>query len=266
MIEIITSGFNPDQAKAILLVWPSTGGNARSFRIRESELLDLGLHLIRYNPPSHGNSIGTYDPKIAIKLLYEYLLNHNLLSHKIFGIGHSGGGAGLMNLASKIRIDSLYLLSPILDSVESLRYLYSQGKIEEFSQLLLSNDFSESEIPNSIILETLSTDHWLNSGLVDHLDFPIQNNRIYVESLSLFLKNLFLPGFTISEELIKKDTQYRIFLPETDHWFSKEFTESFASKCGITVIEIQKAKDHFFSSSFLDVWRLIQREIQKRLN
>ncbi|XDD46833.1 alpha/beta fold hydrolase [Leptospira sp. WS39.C2] len=257
-LEIIESGVPPKEAKGILILWPSTGGNARSFRIRDSELSQYGLRLIRFNPPSHGGSNGTYDPIAAIALLDEYLKEHNHLNKPIFGIGHSGGGAALLLYAKQVPFQKLFLLSPILDSVKSLLYLYESGSIEEFSRLLLMPEIPDGEFPNKQILETLSTPTWLTTGEIDHLSFPIKNSRIQVDSLCYFLRNLFLPGFRVGNIDTEKRTDMTIFLPARDKWFPKDLTTNFANQNQLRVIEISEAPDHFFTQSWLLVWKKIK--------
>lgn len=260
-LEIIESGASPNEAKGIVILWPSTGGNARSFRIRDSELELLGLRLVRFNPPSHGNSKGIYDPKTAISLLDVYLKERGYTNKELYGIGHSGGGAALMMYAKEVPFLKLFLLSPILDSVLSLRFLYESGSIEEFSRLLLLPGVSDLESPNKQILETLSNPQWLVDGNVDHLNVPIQNTRICLDDLSLFLKNLFLPGFVVDTSVIQKRTSYTIFLPKEDTWFPKVYTTRFAKENGLNCIEISEAPDHFFSSTWLTVWKQIKTHL-----
>ncbi|EMY63105.1 alpha/beta hydrolase family protein [Leptospira terpstrae serovar Hualin str. LT 11-33 = ATCC 700639] len=257
-LEIIESGASPSEMRGVLVLWPSTGGNARSFRIRDSELEAMGLRLIRFNPPSHGNSQGIYDPKTSIQLLDGYLKRNGYLNKELYGIGHSGGGAALMMYANQIPFRHLFLLSPILDSVLSLRFLYESGSIEEFSRLLLQPGIPDEETPNKQILKTLSTSQWLEDGKIQHLNVSIQNSRIQVQDLSQFLKNLFLPGFVVDGSLIQKRTQYTIFLPKVDLWFPKEYSSDFANAHGLSCIEIPEAPDHFFSSSWLTVWKQIK--------
>lgn len=257
-LEIIESGVSAEEANRILILWPSTGGNARSFRIRDSELVNLGLRLIRFNPPSHGNSHGTYDPNTAIRLLDEYLKEKNYIGKPLYGIGHSGGGAALLLYANRVPFQKLFLLSPILDSVLSLQYLYESNSIEEFSRLLLVPNLSDEHSPNKRILETLATPQWLESGEVDHLSFPVKNPRIQVESLAKFLQNLFLPGFQVEGKDIVKGTDVTIFLPTKDKWFPKEFTAQFAKRNQIRLVTIPEAPDHFFSQSWLHVWKEIK--------
>ncbi|TGL65160.1 alpha/beta hydrolase [Leptospira jelokensis] len=257
-LEVIESGVPSAEAKGILILWPSTGGNSRSFRIRDSELVSYGLRLVRFNPPSHGNSGGTYDPKTAIYLLDEYLTEKNYLGKPLYGIGHSGGGAALLMYAKQTSFQKLFLLSPILDSVLSLKYLYESDSIEEFSRLLLLPNLSDGEPPNKQILETLTTPDWLESGGVDHLSFPVKNVRIQVDSLASFLRNLFLPGFQVESGMYEKRTNVTIFLPAEDKWFPKTHTVDFAKRNQFRILEIPEAPDHFFSQSWLSVWKEIK--------
>ncbi|MCG6147595.1 alpha/beta hydrolase [Leptospira levettii] len=257
-LEIIEQGVPPEGAQGILILWPSTGGNARSFRIRDSELIDYGLRLIRFNPPSHGDSTGTYDPKTAITLLDEYLKKQNYIGKPLYGIGHSGGGAALLLYAKQVQFQKLFLLSPILNSVKSLEFLYESKSIEEFSRLLLLPNISDDDSPNKQILETLSTSHWLETGKVNHLSFPVKNTRIQVDSLAEFLQNLFLPGFQVENYDFEKRTDISIFLPAMDKWFPKEYTSEFAKRNHIRLVEILEAPDHFFSQSWLSVWKQIK--------
>ncbi|GBF43106.1 hypothetical protein LPTSP2_24020 [Leptospira ellinghausenii] len=257
-LEIIEQGVPPEEAQGFLILWPSTGGNVRSFRIRDSELIEYGLRLIRFNPPSHGDSNGTYDPKSAISLLDEYLKKQNYIGKPLFGIGHSGGGAALLLYAIQVQFQKLFLLSPILNSVKSLEFLYESNSIEEFSRLLLLPNIPDDDFPNKQILETLSTPNWLENGEVNHLSFPVKNTRIQVDSLAQFLQNLFLPGFRVENYDFEKRTEVTIFLPAMDKWFPKEFTSEFAKRNRMRLVEILEAPDHFFSKSWLSVWKQIK--------
>lgn len=257
-LEIFESGASPEKTRGVIILWPSTGGNARSFRIRDSELEASGIRLIRFNPPSHGKSPGIYDPKTAIQLLDGYLKERGYRNKELYGIGHSGGGAALMMYANQIPFRHLFLLSPILDSVLSLRFLYESNSIEEFSRLLLLPGVSDDTNPNKLILDTLATSQWLEDGKIQHLTVSIKNSRIQVQDLSIFLKNLFLPGFVVDGSFIQKRTKYTIFLPKDDKWFPKAYTGTFAKQNGLDCIEMPDAPDHFFSSSWLAVWKQIK--------
>lgn len=52
-------------------------------------------------------------------------------------------------------------------------------------------------------------------------------------------------------------TDVSIFLPATDKWFPKDFTFNYAKKNQIRTLEIPEAPDHFFTQSWLSVWKEI---------
>lgn len=249
------------------MIWPSTGGNARSFRLKESELAAKDYAIIRYNPPSHGNSGGTYNPQTAVKDILEFLKLKNWIHLPTIGIGHSGGGAALLMMEDRINFSGRYLLSPILDSRLSLFYLYEKGNIRQFLDLLMtdekSSDLKKETIllQNELTLRTLGSSDWLESGEVDGLDFPVLNSKIRFSRLSLFLRNLFLPGFAVNDSLSEAKKPVKIFLPTSDDWFPIFKTVETAKLAGISTETIPSAKDHFFTGSWISVWTRIKSEI-----
>jgi hypothetical protein len=262
-----TGVFEP---RLVLIIWPSSGGNARSFRIKESELVDQKILLLRYNPTSHGNARGTYDPKLSIEHLLQYLISRDLQSIPVVGIGHSGGGAAMLMIGERLHFQKRFLLSPILDSRESLFYLYRAGHIQEFLQLL--NSSPSPEINEKLILERrsmiesiLGNPNWLLADtfedLFSKLSFPVANQRIHLDNLADFLKNLFLPGFSLLNEVENVTSPIQIFLPTDDHWFPREVTWNWDGRAFVRVTEIERAKDHFFSSAWQEVWQKIRSEI-----
>jgi len=264
-LEIIISGSsNPKQ---LLLIWPSTGGNARSFRLKESELAAKDFAIIRYNPASHGNSTGTYDPQTAANDIVLFLKSKNWTDIPVVGIGHSGGGAVLLMLENDIKFSARYLLSPILDSRLSLFYLYEKGNIKQFLDLLMTDEkLSDSkketiDLQNETTIRLLNNPLWLESGEVNVLDFPVCNSKIQFSNLSQFLRNLFLPGFSVNNSLSKANKPVKIFLPVQDDWFPISKTIEVANLSGIPMETIPSAKDHFFTSSWIAVWSRIKSEI-----
>ncbi len=264
-LEILLSG--SEDPERLLLIWPSTGGNARSFRIKDSELSENKITLVRYNPKSHGDSEGIYNPSTAGDDIIFYLEDRKLSHLPIIGIGHSGGGAGLIRLSSRLNFTHLFLLSPILDSRLSLFYLYENDNIREFLDLLQTDPnagiLESDEIlrNNETIYHLLETSSWLNTKDLFGLKFPIHNSRVKFSDLSVFLKNLFLPGFEITKQHIRAEVQIRIFLPKEDHWFPKDRTIRFAEESGIRIVHVPTAPDHFFTSSWMTVWSQIRSEI-----
>lgn len=257
--------FSNDIEKVIVL-WPSTGGNARAFRISELDLRSQRTLLLRYNPSSHGGNLGTYHPSNARDDLLLWLKEYKLSDKKLIGIGHSGGASCLLMLWQELPWDSFFLLSPILDSRLSLFHLYQNQHIHEFLQLLVND--SKSGLPEAEILEkrervysALSDPRWLETSRVGDLAFSVSNKNIHLESLSEFLTNLFLPGFQIYEALDQCKVPIQIFLPSKDNWFPKEITQKYEYLPQITIREIEKAPDHFFTHSWLEVWKQIREEI-----
>lgn len=272
--ELIVNGYYSTQyqnqvhafplPRLLLLIWPSTGGNARSFRIKESELISQKIMLIRYNPTSHGNSFGNYNPSDSIDQLVQFLRLNHLLEIPVVGIGHSGGGAALVMLENQLKFLKRYLLSPILNSRLSLEYLYENRNIEEFLELLISDSIEDEKEPSrqrEIIYSRLADPSWLQTEDLKHLGFPVRNHRIHLADLATFLKNLFLPGFDITEQILTQNSPLEIFLPMEDKWFPRDRTIAIGKRARIKITEIESAKDHFFTSSWLSVWKKIKSEI-----
>ncbi|NCN11602.1 MAG: alpha/beta hydrolase [Leptospira sp.] len=273
--EIIFNGYHAKSKafdpsippKLLIIIWPSTGGNARAYRIKDSELEQRKICLLRYNPTSHGNSIGNYNIPSSIEDLKNILKENDLLEVPIIGIGHSGGGAALVEFSQQIVFSKLYLLSPILDSRLSLHFMYEKKNISEFLTLLYPDSVKESN-PESyhekvrLIHSKLDTDEWLSKEHLNELDFPIYNSRIRVTSLAEFLRNLFIPGFTIYERIKTNSENIKIFLPDADNWYPISHTLEVIHQYNIDFEIITNAKDHFFTNSWLMIWNKINKEIK----
>ncbi|WP_246047201.1 alpha/beta hydrolase [Leptospira ognonensis] len=272
--ELIVNGYLSNQyrdsfiglprPRLLLLIWPSTGGNARSFRIKESELISQKIMLIRYNPTSHGNSFGNYNPSDSIDQLMHFLRLNHLLEIPLVGIGHSGGGAALVMLGNQLKFLKKYLLSPILNSRLSLEYLYENRNIDEFLKLIISdskNNETENSKQREVIYSRLADPSWLYTANLRDLNFTVKNHRIHLADLATFLRNLFIPGFDITEQILNNKSPMEIFLPKEDKWFPRDRTIAIGKQAGIKISEIESAKDHFFTSSWLSVWQKIKSEI-----
>jgi hypothetical protein len=74
-----------------------------------------------------------------------------------------------------------------------------------------------------------------------NLSFPVANQRIHLDNLAFFLKNLFLPGFSLLNEVEKFTSPIQIFLPAKDHWFPREVTWEWNGRTFVSVMEIESS-------------------------
>lgn len=244
--------------RAVLVVWPCMTGSTAMYRLPAAEFTCEGISVIQFNPRGHGGSGGQFDVEQCVSDLHGYLDMLNIQDTPVWMLGHSAGASCVLRYGTTFRPARRYILvSPVLDSIGSYRYLYDQGRQAE-ANVLISTFSSEKKYMLGILQESswMNRDEWENNGYREKFDRT--SGRILIGSL---MQKLFIEGYNTFRdlELLAKETT--IILPVEDHWFPMDLTYSLAEKSDIPVETISEAKDHYFTGAWKHVWRRVLEEM-----
>jgi alpha-beta hydrolase superfamily lysophospholipase len=265
-------GFYPsqiDSVRGIIFFIPCMRGNFRKYRFRYAEIASRGFHLLCLNPRGHGNSEGIFNFNSATEDIFELVTFYrNLFPNlPVIGLGHSGGGSALVRTMHQFQLfTKLYLAAPILDTNESLLWMYKNENISEFISLV-----GDSKRENGMIAKLLSTNQWLESDYWHNGSWKSLLNEEYKNSphpqneIGTFLENLFIPGMQIKNVLANFSNEIQIFLPVEDKWFPIATTLRTAEEFQIPVLEISEAKDHFFRNGWDSIWKYVMNDFRNTI-
>jgi len=255
-LEITTH--QAEAPKALIVLWPCGGGNARLYRFSYRAVLEAGYSIVLYNPRGHGNSQGGIMLEQSIHDLKRVLDLYNSAGLPIIAVGHSVGCCGLLRYETLFSgIKRFFLLSPVLDSSVSLLYMYGKGTIDQFIGFLRPWTKHGDEL-NTILAtrDWMDEPYWRKNSLSERLDRLSETRKI-----GQFLRNNFIPGVRVYEELESCASDCTIFLPSKDDWFPIAETVEHAGRYGARVIQLPEANDHFFSGGMRPVWKLIAADL-----
>lgn len=243
--------------KKVLIVWPCTGGAFQMYRAPVSSFTERGISVVLFNPPGHGSSGGERNYKAAIHYLTEYLHEHVDSSLEHIFAGHSGGaGAVLVAAPDSAVMKKFFLVSPVLDSRESLFFMYRKNTIHEFNMLIASLAVDKKKV-----LEILSVSKWMDPVIWQKRGYRELLDGISGANLiGNFLENLFIQGFNTFEELKKHREHCRILLASNDNWYCHESIEVLAGENNIPITVMKSARDHYFTGAWPEVWKYILHE------
>lgn len=248
-----------------MILLPCMGGNILAYRFPLALWTKMGYSIFLFNPPGHGKSAGVFSFEESVLLLRESIvqIRNQTGSHPIAGIGHSGGGSGLLGFFSQFpefRPERIFLLSPILDTAGSLQFLYKNNNIIEFINSL--------KIKNKKITDILFKDDWLDKNIWENENLKVKLNgwasesgEMYTE-LGTFLENVFIPSRRFHSHMEKFSEKTVLFLPRKDIWYPMEDSISAAEQSGIRRRSIQSAENHFFRNGWKDVGKEITSFLQ----
>ncbi len=248
------------KTKALIILLPCMGGNILAYRYPLTLWQKMGYSIFLFNPPGHGKSGGVFSFEESFSLLKKEisLLKIEPEGLPFIGIGHSGGGSGILNFFSKCpeyEVSRIFLLSPILDTAGSLRFLYKNSNIQEFINSLRIQDSRVSDI--------LSRDRWLdenvwtNEGLRETINgWAAKAGEMYAE-LGTFLENVFIPSRKFHPYMEQFSQKTVLFLPRDDIWYPAEDSIGTAKRFGIEHKIIPSAENHFFRNGWRDVGKEI---------
>lgn len=252
-----------DHEKAILLVWPCTGGAFQMYRTPVSSFIYNNISVIQFNPPGHGRSEGQMNYEKAMQYFKEYIKQTIPASTPLIMTGHSGGaGAVLAGSPEGYCMKKYFLISPVVDARESLLYMYRHNTINEFNMLISANAVDRGKV-----LEILADSEWMDPAI-----WKKRNCREILDRSSgplligYFLENLFIKGFNTIDELKKNADKCRILTAVLDNWYPLDSIKKLAEENGIKLSVIEKARDHYFTGAWKEVWPIVLDESISVLN
>lgn len=245
-------------SRAALVVWPCMTGITAMYRTPVKDFNSAGISTVQFNPRGHGRSGGQFDVEQCISDLHEYMDSHKLHDKPVWMLGHSAGASMVLRYGTAHRSAQRYILvSPVLDSKGSYRYLYDTGRESE-ANFLISAFTSEKEYMLSILQNScwMNRDEWERNSYREKFD-GISGN-VLIGSL---MQKLFIEGYNTFRDLELLAEQTTIILPEQDNWYPMDLTNSLAKKSGISIETISEAKDHYFTGAWKHVWRRVLDEM-----
>lgn len=147
----------PEKPRYCVVVWPCMGGAVQMYKMPVERFVEFGAACILYNPRGHGKSAGEMDIPNALadlKIILDRFIPAEL---PLLLIGHSAGANAVLQFGTRYRAPRSYLLvAPVLDSRESLFFMYRKKTIREFIDILcaLADD-------DSVVRAVLADEQWL---------------------------------------------------------------------------------------------------------
>lgn len=237
--------------RGVLVVWPCMTGITAMYRLPVKDFTGAGISVVQYNPRGHGRSEGQFDVELCVSDLHEYLETLKVHETPLCMLGHSAGASCVLRYGTTyMPAQKFILVSPVLDSIGSYRYLYDTGRQAEANVLIsaLSTD-------RDFMLPVLENDEWMNPGVWARENYREQfdkvSGRLLVGSL---MQKLFIEGYNTFRDLELLADKTSIILPVEDHWYPMDLTNSLAHKSRIPVETIHEAKDHYFTGAWKSVW------------
>ena len=241
----------PDNQRACLVAAPCMGGSVHMYRPPLERINEAGCGCILYNPRGHGASEGEMVIDDALGDLDDIITRFVPADVPLIMVGHSAGANMLLHFGARYRRPSRFILvAPVLDSRESLFYMYRSGTIGEFLDILASyTDDSDT------MRAMLATDAWLDAetwhkrGMRAILDVLPSRMRI-----GSFLENLFIPGYTAYDHFAEFSPITSVLLSRADTWYPLETTVRLAETRGAKFMYLEEARNHFFAGGWNAVW------------
>jgi len=240
--------------RAVLVVWPCMTGSTAMYRLPVKEFNSLGFSVVQYNPRGHGKSDGQFDVEQCISDLNQYLDSLKLHETPICMLGHSAGASCVLRHGTTHKPAQKYILvSPVLDSIGSYRYLYDHSRQSE-ANFLISSFSSEKEYMMGILQDStwMNCDEWNRNSYREKFDKT--SGKILIGTL---MQKLFIEGYNTYRDLELLAEKTSIIMPVEDHWFPMDLTRSLAEKSRIRVETIEEAKDHYFTGAWKFAWRRV---------
>lgn len=253
-----------EKSKAILVFWPCVKSPATApfYQIPADQIFSRSYGLVLYNPRGHSESEGIYHINRAAEDLIAY--SQQFPDKPIIGIGHSAGASGLLRAASLgLKFKEIHCIAPIMDSRESLFYMYENNTINEFISLFMKPGNENTALKEMLASKDwLEEEYWTELELKSEFNFAHEGlNQIKFESVGKFLENIFHPGDQVYDDLKKNKKVSQIYLPASDNWFPIKKTQEAAKKSKVPLNIFKEATNHFF----IEAWPLFWHKFMKNL-
>lgn len=252
--EIEVFGSFVENPRVTVLVWPCMGGSVLMYRCPVERFTSAGCSVILFNPRGHGASRGQFVPEVVIDDLIEYLAEYKKDSSPLYLLGHSGGANAALKFGTATSmIDRFLLVSPVLDSIESLRYMYRIGTIMEFNGIAaaLTSD-------KKFTLSVLENEEWMEPEKWKKEEYQKRLNDISGDfRVGSFLELLFIKGYNAFDDLVLHGNKSTVLLPRQDNWYPFETVKAVTDRGNIRLQVLEAAGDHFFTGAWGAVWDIL---------
>ncbi len=241
----------PEKLCYCIVVWPCMGGAVQMYKMPVKRFMESGAACILYNPCGHGKSAGEMDIPKAIsdlKIILDRIIPAEL---PLLLVGHSAGANAVLQFGTRCRTSCSYLLvAPVLDSRESLYFMYRKKTIREFVDILCTLAEDDSLVRTVLADDQwLEEDKWRKEGYREILNGVRSRVRI-----GTFLERLFIPGHNAYVELAENSSRCLILTAREDSWYPAETIRRLAAAHNILMKNIDEAQNHFFAGGWECVW------------
>lgn len=255
--ELEIDALIPDAPDNYLVIWPCSMFSYGIYKMPVEKFALNGTGVLQFNPRAHGNSGGRFSYEKSFNDLVEICKDLFKPGVPVNCLGHSGGACALLKIGGSINAGRFWLVSPVLDSRESLFFMYESGTIEEFINIILSISGDPDKVKRIIeTTEWLKNEIWDKNGLKDLLDS--YSKEIPIGSL---LEAIFIPGHNSFKELGLYARSIEIIYPVKDTWYPERTVMGLAREHGVKIIRDLGGKDHYFTGAWKNVWNYIENRL-----
>lgn len=247
--------FWPPHPRLHLVLWPCGGGNALNYPIDTAQLGAARVAVTRFNPGGHGKSTGPFSFDATIDGLNAHLSRFPDVPRA--AIGHSMGTYGALRGAPTLGLQHVLGVAPIPDSRTSVQFMHANGRIHDFIRL-----FPVAAEHRPRVVELLADLRWLDPdhfATIEHeLDVPCLAH-FSIPSLAGFLREVFMPGYTIWDLPDARPDRFHILAASEDTFYPQDKLRAVALAHEVPVTTIPGATDHLFRHAWPDVWSWVLR-------
>lgn len=256
-VRIEINAVIPPDPICCVVVWPCSMCSFRIYRMPAERFASSGIGVLLFNPRAHGGSGGGFDYHGSFADLKAICNKFIAPGVPVVCLGHSGGAGALLRVGESIGCQRYWLVSPVLDSRESLFHMYDNSSIEEFTGLI-----AVMAREPELVIKTLGTAEWLDEKFWTGNSLKERLNDVsgQVEVGSL-LEALFIPGFNVFQDFEKASGGIEIIYPDEDAWYPEETVMRLASMHDVPVIRDLGGKDHYFTGAWKNVWAYLEKRL-----
>lgn len=247
----------PPDPICCIVVWPCSMCSFRIYRMPAERFASSGIGVLEFNPRAHGGSGGDFDYHASFADLQAICNKFFISGVPVVCLGHSGGAGALLRVGESICCQRYWLVSPVLDSRESLFYMYENSSIDEFTGLIAAL----AREPG-LVIDTLGTPEWLDEKFWTDNDLRARLDGISGQTnVGSLLEALFIPGFNVFDDFEKASGGIEIIYPARDEWYPEETVMRLASMHDVPVIRDLGGKDHYFTGAWKNVWAYLENRL-----
>lgn len=240
--------------RALLVLWPCMTGNTDMYRLPVEQFNRKGISIAQFNPRGHAFSGGQFDLELCIADFDEYLQSLHMNNIPVWLLGHSAGASAVLKYGTFYKPQYRYVLvSPVLDSILSYRYLYSTD-----NQIEVNTIIADLCTDKEFILSIIENEKWMDRETWEKNCYRKRFDAISGKVLmGTLMEKLFIDGFNAYRDLELHRKCTILLLPENDKWFPMTVTMEIAEKNDIKSEIISESKDHYFTGAWKYVWKRI---------